>query len=318
DSSLAMAYRKLAVVLSNPGGAQSRIAAAATQAFRHRDRLTPFERDLAEAYYYSRVDYDPAKTEAAYRAALEQQPENGVALNNLSLLFNSRRRFADAESLAVRGLAVAPTQWALYTNTAVAQIGQAKYAAAGRTVGLMEQRSPNNPLRPFLRGFLALAQRHYDSAEVAARALAETSRDPTWQSSAAGALAAINLVRGKLGASEAQARRAMVFDEQRGVPGNSINDAIGIAVMDVHYRHAPDAAQREVEAALRRHPLASIPAQDRPYLGLAWLYADAGRPERARQLIAEYETAVPEGVRRGEPFRHGAAAQIAFAEGRIP
>ena len=73
-----------------------------------------------------------------------------------------------------------------------------------------------------------------------------------------------------------------------------------------------------MEAALRRHPLASIPAQDRPYLGLAWLYADAGRPERARQLVAEYETAVPEGVRRGEPFRHGAAAQIAFAEGRIP
>ena len=317
DTTFAMAYRKLAVVLTNSGGAPSRIAAAATQAFRHRDRLTPFERDLAEAYYYSRVDYDPAKTEAAYRAALEQQPENGVALNNLSLLFNSLRRFADAESLAVRGLAVAPTQWALYTNTAVAQIGQAKYAAAARTVGLMEQRSPNNPLRPFLRGFLALAQRHYDSAEVAARALAETSRDPTWQSSAAGALAAINLVRGKLGASEAQARRAMVFDEQRGVPGNSINDAIVIAVMDVHYRNAPDAAQREVEAALRRHPLASIPAQDRPYLGLAWLYADAGHPDRARQFLAEYEATVPEGVRRGQPFRFGAAAQIALAEGRI-
>src|SRR5438128_1437534 len=84
DTTFAMAYRKLAVVLSNAGGAQSRIAAAATQAFRHRDRLTPFERDLAEAYYYTRVEYDPAKTEAAYRAALEQQPENGVALNNLA------------------------------------------------------------------------------------------------------------------------------------------------------------------------------------------------------------------------------------------
>src|SRR3989475_4851576 len=82
DTTFAMAYRKLAVVLSNAGGAQSRIAAAATQAFRHRDRLTPFERDLAEAYYYTSVEYDPAKTEAAYRAALEQQPENGVALRS--------------------------------------------------------------------------------------------------------------------------------------------------------------------------------------------------------------------------------------------
>jgi len=317
DTTFAMAYRKLAVVLTNSGGAQSRISAAATQAFRHRDRLTPFERDLAEAYYYTRVDYDPAKTEAAYRAALDQEPENGVALNNLALLFNSLRRFADAESLAVRGLAVAPNQWALYTNAGVAQIGQANYAAAARTVALMEQRSPSNPLRPFLRAFLALAQRHYDSAELGARAVAETSRDPTWQSSAAGTLAAIDLVRGKLGASEADARRAMAFDEQRGVPGKVIDDAIEIAVMDVHYRNASDAARREVEEALRRHPLASIPAEDRPYLDLAWLYADAGHPDRARQLLAEYEATVPEGVRRGQPFRHGAAAQIAFAEGRF-
>ena len=217
----------------------------------------------------------------------------------------------------MRGLAVAPNQWALYTNAGVAQIGQAKYAAAARTVALMEQRSPSNPLRPFLRAFLALAQRHYDSAEVGARAVAETSRDPTWQSSAAGTLAAIDLVRGKLGASEADARRAMAFDEQRGVPGKVIDDAIEIAVMDVHYRNASDAARREVEEALRRHPLASIPAEDRPYLDLAWLYADAGHPDRARQLLAEYEATVPEGVRRGQPFRHGAAAQIAFAEGRF-
>src|SRR5436305_1153160 len=316
-TTFAMACRKLAVVLSNAGCAQSRIAAAATQAFRHRDRLTPLERDLAEADYYTRVDYDPAKTEAAYRAALDHQPENGVALNNLALLFNSARRFAEAESLAVRGLAVAPTQWALYTNATVAQIGQAKYAAAGRTVALMEQRSPTNPLRPFLRGFLALAQRHYDSAEVTPRSLAETSRDPTWQSGAVGTLAAINLVRGRLGAAEAQLRRAMLFDEQRGVPGRSIDDAIMIAVMDVHYHNSPDAARREVEEALRRHPLATIPAEDRSYLGLAWLYADAGHPDRARQLLAEYEATVPEGVRRGQPFRYGAAAQIAFAEGRI-
>src|SRR2546421_4929998 len=227
DTTFAMAYRKLAVVLSNAGGAQSRIGEAATQAFRHRDRLTPFERDLAEAYYYTRVEYDLAKTEEAYRAALDQQPENGVALNNLSLLFNSRRRFADAESLAVRGLVVAPTQWALYINAVVAQIGQANSAAPGRTVALMEQRSPNNPLRPFLRGFLALAQRHYDSVEVAARALAATSHDLAWQASAVGTLAALDLVRGKLSAGEAQLRRAIVLDEPRGVPGEAVEDAIG-------------------------------------------------------------------------------------------
>src|SRR5438552_2943182 len=317
DTTFAMAYRKLAVVLSNSGGAQSRIAAAATQAFRHRDRLTAFERDLAEAYYYTRVDYDPAKTEAAYRAALEHQPENGVALNNLALVFNGLRRFSEAESLAVRGLAIAPTQWALYVNAMQAQIGQGKYADAARTLASLAQRAPGHPLRPFLRAFLATAQRQYDSAEVETRALAQTARDPTGQSGAAGTLAAVNLARGRLTVADAHLRRAMTFVEQRGVPGKYVEDAIGLAVMDVHYRNAPDAARREVEEALRRHPLAAIPAEDRPYLGLAWLYADAGQPDRARQLLAQYEAAVPEVVRRGQPFRHGAAAQIAFAEGRI-
>src|SRR5256886_1290836 len=249
DTTFAMAHRKLAVVLSNSGGAQSRIAAAATQAFRHRDRLTAFERDLAEAYYYTRVYFDPAETEAAYLAALEQQPENGVALNNLALVFNGLRRFSEAESLAVRGLAIAPTQWALYVNAMEAQIGQGKYADAARTLASLAQRAPGHPLRPFLRAFLATAQRHYDSAEVETRALAQTARDPTWQSGAAGTLAALNLVRGRLTVAEAHLRRAMAFDEQRGVPGKYVEDAIGLAVMDVHFRNAPDAARREVEEA---------------------------------------------------------------------
>jgi len=317
DTTFAMAYRKLAVVLSNAGGAQSRIAAAATQAFRHRDRLTQFERDLADAYYYTRVEYDPAKTEAAYRAALEQQPENGVALNNLALLFNERRRFAEAESLTAIGLAVTPMQWALYLNAMQAQIALGKFAAAARTAALLERRAPGNPMVGFTRAFLASARREYDSAEAETRALAQTARDPTWQASTAGALAAINLVRGKLAVAEAQFRRAMALDEQRGVPGKYIEDAIGIAIMDVHYRKAPDAGRREVEEALRRHPLASIPAEDRPYLALAFMYADVGRPDRARQVLAEFEATVPEAARRGQPSRYGVAAHIAFAEGRV-
>src|SRR5213592_322192 len=146
DTTFAMAYRKLAVVLSNAGGAQSRIAAAATQAFRHRDRLTPFERNLADAYYYTRVEYDPAKVEGAYRAALEQNPEDGVALNNLALVLNGLRRFSEAESITTRGLAVAPTQWALYINAMQAQVALGKFTDAARTAALLERRASGNPM----------------------------------------------------------------------------------------------------------------------------------------------------------------------------
>src|SRR3989440_337152 len=274
-------------------------------------------RDLAEAYYYTRVEYDPTKVEVAYRAALEQDPENGVALNNLALHFNELRRFAEAESLTTRGIAVAPTQWALYLNGMQAQIGQGKFADAARTAGLFARRAPGNPMTQFVRCFLAAARRDYDSAEVETQALAQSTRDPTWQAGAASALGALGLVRGKLTVAVAQFRREMALNEQRGVPGKYLEDAIGLAVIDVHYRNAPAAAQGEVETALRRHPLASIPAADRPYVGLAWLYAHIGRPDRARQLLAEFEAAIPEAERRSQPFRHGAAAEIAFAEGRV-
>src|SRR5438552_1922637 len=317
DTTFAMAYRKLAVVLSNSGGATSRINAAAAQAFRHRDRLTPYERDLADAYYYTRVEYDPAKVEGAYRAALEQNPEDGVALNNLALLFNERRRFADAESLAVHGITVAPNQWALYVNAMQAQVGQGKFADASRTVALFEQRAPANPMKHFIRISMEAAQRKYEQAETESQAALQTIQDVTWQAAGASELASLYLVQGKLAAAEAQFRRSMALNEQRGVPGNYFENAFSLAVIDVFFRNAPEAARREVEAALRRYPFATMPAADRPYSGLAWLYGHMGQPDRAKQVMAEYEAAVPEAIRRRQPFRHGAAAAIALAEGRV-
>src|SRR5207244_13438764 len=109
----------------------------------------------------------------------------------------------------------------------------------------------------------------------------QTAPDPTGEAAAAGTLAALGLVRGKLTVAEGQFRREMAANEQRGVPGKYLEDAIALAVMDAHYRNAPEAGRREVEAALRRHPHATIPASERPHLGLAWLSAHMHRPECA-------------------------------------
>ena len=60
--------------------------AATTRAYEHRDRLTEVERQLTAAFYYSTVDVDVAKEEAAYRRVLAISPDNTTATNNLSLL----------------------------------------------------------------------------------------------------------------------------------------------------------------------------------------------------------------------------------------
>jgi len=316
DTTFAMAYRKLAVVLSNTGGPASRIADAAGAAFRHRERLTPVERDLAEGFYYYRgAEFDRSKVESAYRAALELDPENYVALNNLALVWTEQRRFAEAESLSVHGIAVShsPT---LYVNATMAQIGQGKLGAAAQTVAAFAEKAPTNPLTFFMRAGLASMRRDFDSAAMIVKGEAQLP-DLAMQEAATSTLAYLDLVRGRVAQAEVESRRAMEISVRRGLPGSYVSDAIGLGIMELIYRNAPDAARRAVEDALQRYPLATIAAGDRPYLLLAWFYAQAGRPDRAKQLLAEYAATVPEAFRRRVPFRYGAAAAVALAEGRV-
>src|SRR5438094_454877 len=209
DTTFAMAYRKLAVVLTNTDAAPSRIAEAAAKAFRHRDRLTPLERYLAEGFYYYRTEFDLSKVESAYRSALELDPENYVALNNLALALSTTRRFAEAESLTLRGIAVVPNA-TLYVNATQAQIAQGKLAEAARTVESFAGKAPQNPLAFYLRAGLAGARRDFDSAEAIVRAEAQLVPDPALQEQTAYVLAHLSLVRGRLADAERHAAAAAV------------------------------------------------------------------------------------------------------------
>src|SRR5207244_4416439 len=113
-------------------------------------------------------------------------------------------------------------------------------------------------------------------------------------------------------------RQAFTAAERRGLPGNYVSYAVQEAFADMRYRGAVAPALASVDAALKRHPLGTMPAPDRPYLILAAFYAEAGQPARGRALLAEYEQAIPEGVRRGQAGRHGTEGLIAYAEGRLP
>ena len=318
DTGFAMAYRKLAVQLSNTGGPPSGIYAAATAAFRHRDRLPPLERNLTTAYYYWTVDFDLDKVGSAYRSVLELDPENGIAYNNLALVFMRRRRFAEAESLVTRGLAVGnPGTSTLFINAVESQVAQGKMAAANASVAEFARRAPANPTVMWLRAALVGARRDFDSVEVYSRR-GQTHEQVAIQEGAALALMGVDEIRGKLGAAQADLRQAFTAAERRRLPGNYVSYAVQEAFADMRYRGAVAPALASVDAALKRHPLGTMPAPDRPYLILAAFYAEAGQPARGRALLTEYEQAIPEGVRRGQAARHGTEGLIAYAEGRLP
>ncbi|HKA58332.1 MAG TPA: protein kinase, partial [Gemmatimonadales bacterium] len=314
DTGFAMAYRKLAVFMSNTQGERSQINAAATSAFRHRDRLPPAERYIATAYYYSQVEIDNAKVEEAYRAALELNPDDYVSANNLTLLYNSTHRYAQADS--VGSPFIGGPSLSIYTNVTAARVAQGKLSAAADAIAALERVNPGHPRILILRSLLAVNQGKYDSAEAYVRAL-PAARDLSTQSLNTFQLFALAELRGRIKLAEQEIRRSLDLTERRGLPGLYLFDAAWLARMQLRFTDAPAAATRTMQAALARFPLGGLAAEDRPYTLLASVYAEAGEPDRAKRLMAEYERAIPEALRRADEGRHAAAGNIAFAEGRL-
>jgi tetratricopeptide (TPR) repeat protein len=104
--------------------------------------------------------------------------------------------------------------------------------------------------------------------------------------------------------------------EKRGLPADYLETGAALGLVQALYRNDPAAGLKTVEAALKRHPLASLAPINRPYSALASFYAKAGQADRARQLLAEYQSAVPASYRRRDVNRYRAAGDIGMAEGK--
>lgn len=318
DSTFAMAYRKLAVVLSNAFSPPSQVNAAARRAFELRDRLLPVERYLAEAFYYDKVEYDRARVVAAYRSVLEIDPDETTALNNLALELNNQRLWVEAEELALRAIDVetAPTY---FVNAVAAQIEQGKMDEATQTVALFEQRAPGQPFGELLSVFVAESQDEFAQVEVHLDAIEElTGGSPWWTNLTEWWRGALASMQGKIGSAESNARRhANIMLEQRGDTSGYLVAVAYAAWIQLVYRENPAEALRLLNDGLEEFPLTDLEPRDRPYSQVAQVYAAAGSVDEARRLLAEYDAAVPEAERRGDFERHMAEGMIAEAEGRL-
>jgi len=316
DSGFAMAYRKLAAVLGNIGGSNGQMVDAATRAYTHRDRLPEVERDLAMAYYHSSVDYDPPKAISAYRSALALDPDNTIGLNNLALMFNSARRWAEAETLATRATRIGSAAF-YYDNLIDAQVGLGHLADARASIEREAKVVPPTLIVNWHRAAIAATERDYAASE---RYLRELQRDaqpsPGLQALTTEMLARASERSGKLAEAAQRIREEMALQQARGLPQEYVTAAAGLAELEISYRDRPAEALGILSAALAKHPLDSMPALDRPLPRLAWVYARAGKVDVAKRLMRQYETEVPAGLRRGMWWRHWPEGYIARAEGR--
>jgi tetratricopeptide (TPR) repeat protein len=316
DTGFAMAYRKLAVALDNSGADATRIVEAATKAYEHRERLPEVERYQTTAYYFWDVDWNPEKIEAAYRSVLAINPDDGTALNNLSLLLSTQRRWAEAEQLAARATEGTDLATSFFVNLLQAQLAQGKRSEARTTLDRFAKGFPESP-RPLLaRANFASSMGAYDSARNYLLAVARTHPDLSQREEVSSHFLAVSLVQGKLAEAERNGDELLGLAEKRGLPADYLVMGTSLGLVQVVYRNDPAAGLKAVEAALKRHPLASLAPINRPYSALASFYAKAGQPVRARQLLAEYQSTVPASYRRRDNNRYRAAGDIGMAEGK--
>jgi tetratricopeptide (TPR) repeat protein/tRNA A-37 threonylcarbamoyl transferase component Bud32 len=317
DTGFAMAYRKLAVAIDNSDGSNARAVAASTHAFLRRDRLPEVERELTAAYYYGTVDADPSKEAAAYRAVLTADPDNTIALNNLARLMDLERRWPEAESLGTRALSVA-IAGSYVTQVLTAQVAQGRLADARATADRALKRfAPGSPSIPDLGFQLALAERDFVGAERLVKQLRQEQRSsPSYQMRTSQDLGQLAEAQGRLAEAAQHFRDYMTESEARGQMKGYVAGAANLALLELRYRGRPADALTTLQAALARHPLDSIPAVDRPYLDLARVYAVAGKTDQARRTLREYETTVPDGVRREVRTAGLVYGRVAEAEGR--
>jgi tetratricopeptide (TPR) repeat protein len=316
DTGFAMAWRKLAILLSNNGGSAAEFTDAARRAYLHRDRLPEMEKQAATASYFNLVDYESDKTIAAYRAMLEIDPQNDIAQNNLAIALSQRGQYAEAESLAMA--CVNRGQFANCPFHAIRnQLLRGERARAESTWKRWERAAPQDPNMRQVGFGLASWRGDYALAEQHARALAaEETSSKYFQATAQEDLAYSAGVQGKIGQAEQQMRSAASTQESRGALDLYLTDMARLAQFDIRYRNRPADAAAILSEALARHPLSSMQPENRPYSMLAATMAITGQPDEAQRLMAEYAHTVPAGMLKGDMDRFGAQGQIALARGK--
>jgi tetratricopeptide (TPR) repeat protein len=101
-----------------------------------------------------------------------------------------------------------------------------------------------------------------------------------------------------------------------GIPPNPIADSLGAATVDIWFFHEKEKGLHALDAAYAQVPLRNLPIEQRPYFTFAAFYALAGRPDKGRAVLAQYDADVrdPAARRVLEPSRESAMGEILIAE----
>lgn len=163
------------------------------------------------------------------------------------------------------------------------------------------------------------AQKKYDSLEKRAAYMVANDPDPANRANAGYYLREIALLGGRGAEGLRLTDNAYALDDARGNPVPAVVRAVNSAIVDVWHLEQPARAVQSLDVARAKPDVRSRPAQERQHLDLSILYSWAGRPDRARAVLVEYQSAIVADTalgRRSAPNYRMALGELALAERR--
>lgn len=318
DSTFAMAWRKIAVLLSNMGRDPQQVSDAAATAYRHRAHLTEAERLLTEAYYFiNGPTPDRARAIAAYDAAIELDSLNGPALNNSALhLENIGQREAAAERYA-RAARLPRTFSVAFTNLLETEIELGHVGALDSILASFHERLPGSTMLPYGDWLVAWGKGDLARADSISE---ETYRNRATSGStmiAAFNLSETMLLQGRLRENQEWLRRAREEVARTNPTASaSFRPSLDTAFFEAGFGGGKVPALAALDRGRRRVPMDSISTRERPWGTIAALAWWVREPQLAREALRGWEQDQAAFSLEQDGDRARFQAQIAMAEQR--
>ena len=319
DSTFALAWRKLAIALTSAGGAPAEIDSALANAARYADRLPDREKYLALGAYYRnyRSAADRGKALAAYQAAYAADSTSSVAANQLAGIYGERGQYDSALRYMGR-----ESQLQNSTATDAALVNALLFAegadSASRAWAALVGRNPEAGrtwVAQATRAELAVARE--DRAGLAV-ILDSMRSSPNARAQLAGVQ--FSLIEAAAGGKAAAADRYLAELDRLQLASSGVAqfNSANAAALDVLFRGDSGRAIRHLDSVLASPAWVASAPENRPYVTVASLYAMAGRPKQARQLLDAARAAVPYmKAPDAQPVIAETEGDIALAEGRV-
>jgi tRNA A-37 threonylcarbamoyl transferase component Bud32/tetratricopeptide (TPR) repeat protein len=318
DSTFALAWRKLAVALTNSRASQAMVDTALDKAAHYADKLPDREKYLALGFYYeqSTAAADRGKALAAYQAGYQADSSSTVATREMWRLFLDRHQLDSALRYARREAAIRDEPVSQLALAGVlAAVGQPDSASALLATILRQNPEVAGSGMRIQAEWAIAGQRGQQDSVAAISLLASRSSNPTIQLNGLGRAMQDQARRGRLIRSASLDSQYSALQANRGTPSFH---ALQLALQDIQFRARSADGLRRLDDLITSREWTTADPRDRPYAGVARLYAIAGRPDRAQAVLARLAAEDP--ARSKAPDAQsdlaGARGEIALASGK--